>query len=184
MNAPVQTDATRRTRGAIERTHSTSAGSLHACSPLITPPATIKSIQTVPYVTVTVGRGDLDSRYRPDQSRGGGYNMALVTGFAGSPEPWQPDVRPVERLAGSAHIEDIATRVDQDSDPAGPGDLLRCLTWGWCVHGAIVFHDLIRHKDKDPSFSAKQTRANDERVWTEIHECPLLALSVRFDAIL
>ena len=51
--------------------------------------------------------------------------MALVTGFVGFPEPWQPDVRPVERLAGSAHIEGIATRVDQESDPAGLGDLLR-----------------------------------------------------------
>jgi hypothetical protein len=27
---------------------------------------------------------------------------------------------------------------------------------------AIFFHDLIRHKDKNPSFSAKQTRTKDE----------------------
>jgi hypothetical protein len=37
----------------------------------------------------------------------------------------------------------------------------------------------ISTKDKDPSFSAKQTRAKDERVWAEIHECPLLGASVK-----
>src|ERR1700731_2911206 len=84
--------------------------------------------------------------------------MALVTGFVGSPEPWQADVRPVERLAWSAHIEHVATWVDQQTDPAGFGDLFRCLTSGRCVHGAIVFRDRIRDKDKDPSFSAKQPR--------------------------
>jgi hypothetical protein len=44
-----------------------------------------------------------------------------------------------------------------------------------CVHGAIVRRDRIRDKDKDPSFSAKQTRAEEERVWAEIHERPFLA---------
>jgi hypothetical protein len=44
-----------------------------------------------------------------------------------------------------------------------------------CVYSPIVLRDRIRDKDKDPSFSAKQTRAKDERVWTEIRECPLLA---------
>src|ERR1700731_460752 len=89
--------------------------------------------------------------------------MALVTGFVGSPEPWQADVRPVERLAWSAHIEHVATWVDQQTDPAGFGDLFRCLTSGRCVHGAIVFRDRIRDKDKNPSFSAKQLRVTDER---------------------
>ncbi len=130
MNAPVQIDATRRTRGAIERTHSTSAGVLAGLLAIYYATRHDQSIQTVPYVTVTVGRDDLDSRYRPDRSRGGGYDIALVAGFVGSPEPWQPDVRPVEHIAGSAHIENIATRVDQESDPAGLGDLLRWLTWG------------------------------------------------------
>jgi hypothetical protein len=32
-----------------------------------------------------------------------------------------------------------------------------------CVYGAIVFRDRIRDKDKDPSFSAKQTRVEEER---------------------
>jgi hypothetical protein len=83
----------------------------------------------------------------------------------------------VERVAGSAHIDDIAIRVYQDSDPAGPGDLLRCWTWDYfaCVHGAIFFRNHIHDKDKDPSFSAKQTRAKDERVWPEINERPFLA---------
>jgi hypothetical protein len=40
---------------------------------------------------------------------------------------------------------------------------------------AIFFRDCIRDKDKDPSFSAKQTRAEEERVWAEIHERPFLA---------
>jgi hypothetical protein len=40
---------------------------------------------------------------------------------------------------------------------------------------AIVLHDRIRDKDKDPSFSAKQIRANDEGVWAAIRQCPLLA---------
>jgi hypothetical protein len=40
---------------------------------------------------------------------------------------------------------------------------------------AIFVRDRIRDKDKDPSFSAKQTRAEDERVWAEIHEHPFLA---------
>jgi len=30
-----------------------------------------------------------------------------------------------------------------------------------CVYGAIVFRDRMRDKDKDPSFSAKPTRAKD-----------------------
>ncbi len=59
------------------------------------------------------------------------------------------------------HIDDIAIRVDHDTDPAGPGNLLRCRTWKSCVHGAIVLRDRIRDKDKDPSFSAKPTRAKD-----------------------
>jgi hypothetical protein len=85
----------------------------------------------------------------------------------------------VERVAGTARIDDIAIRVYQDSDPAGPGDLLRSWTWNYCacVHGAIVLRDRIHDKDKDPSFSAKQTRAKDERVWTEINERPFLAHS-------
>jgi hypothetical protein len=37
---------------------------------------------------------------------------------------------------------------------------------------AIFYRDRIRDKDKDPSFSAKQTRAEEERVWAEIHERP------------
>jgi hypothetical protein len=53
-------------------------------------------------------------------------------------------------------------------------DLLRCSIWDYCVcvHGAIVIRDRIRDKDKDPSFSAKQTRAK-ESVWTEINERPV-----------
>jgi hypothetical protein len=39
------------------------------------------------------------------------------------------------------------------------GDLLRSSTWGSNVYGDMFFRDLIRHKDKDPSFSAKQARA-------------------------
>jgi hypothetical protein len=35
---------------------------------------------------------------------------------------------------------------------------------------AIFFRDRIRDKDKDPSFLARQTRAEDERLWAEIHE--------------
>ena len=82
----------------------------------------------------------------------------------------------MERVARAAHIDDIAIRVYQESDPAGPGDLLRCSIWDYCVcvHGAIVIRDRIRDKDKDPSFSAKQTR--DE---SEIHERLFLALSGR-----
>jgi hypothetical protein len=49
-----------------------------------------------------------------------------------------------------------------------------------CVYGPIVLRDRIRDKDKDPSFSAKQTRAKDERVWTEIRECPFLAHWLQF----
>jgi hypothetical protein len=81
----------------------------------------------------------------------------------------------VERVAGAAHIDDIAIRVYQESDPAGPGDLLRCSIWDYCVciHGAIVIRDRIRDKDKDPSFFAKQIR--DER---EIHERLFLADTV------
>jgi hypothetical protein len=41
MKAPEQTDATRRTRDAIERTHSTRDGSLQA-GPTSSPPATTK----------------------------------------------------------------------------------------------------------------------------------------------
>jgi len=88
-----------------------------------------QSIQTVPYVMETVGCDDLDSTHRPHPSRGSGEDIALVAGFVGSPEPSQPEVRVVERVAGSAHIDDIATRIYQESDPAGPGDLLRCWTW-------------------------------------------------------
>ena len=40
INAPVQIDATRRTRGPAERTHSTRDGSLQASSTLKQPPAT------------------------------------------------------------------------------------------------------------------------------------------------
>jgi hypothetical protein len=38
---------------------------------------------------------------------------------------------------------------------------------------AIFCRDRIRDRDKDPSFSAKQTRAKDESVWTEINERPV-----------
>src|SRR4029077_2902123 len=43
------------------------------------------------------------------------------------------------------------------------GNLLRCSIWDYCVcvHGAIVLRDRIRDKDKDPSFSAKQTFVKD-----------------------
>jgi hypothetical protein len=44
-----------------------------------------------------------------------------------------------------------------------------------CVHCAIFCRDRIRDKDKDPSFSAKPTRVNDEGVCAAIRECPLLA---------
>jgi hypothetical protein len=48
-----------------------------------------QSIQTVPYVMETVGCDDLDSTHRPDRSRGGGQDIALVAGLVGSPEPPQ-----------------------------------------------------------------------------------------------
>jgi hypothetical protein len=38
------------------------------------------------------------------------------------------------------------------------------------VHRAMFFRDRIRHKDKDPSFSAKQARTKDVR----IHKCSCL----------
>ena len=34
-----------------------------------------------------------------------------------------------------------------------------------CIHGAIVPREIIRDKDKDPSFSAKEARSADARVW-------------------
>ena len=34
-----------------------------------------------------------------------------------------------------------------------------------CIHGAIVLHEIIRDKDKDPSFSAKQARSVNARVF-------------------
>ena len=46
-----------------------------------------QSIQSVPDVRVTVGRDELNSARGPDRSRGGGYEIALVTGFVGSSEP-------------------------------------------------------------------------------------------------
>jgi hypothetical protein len=32
----------------------------------------------------------------------------------------------------------------------------------------MIIRYRIRNKDKDPSFSAKQARVNDERVWAEL----------------
>jgi hypothetical protein len=49
----------------------------------------------------------------------------------------------------------FAMRKYQESDLAGPGDLLRRSTWGGGVHGAIFIRDRLRGKDKDPSFPAK-----------------------------
>ena len=43
------------------------------------------------------------------------------------------------------------------------GDLLQC-SISKQVHGAIFIRDRIRGKDKDPSFSAKQSATEDERV--------------------
>jgi hypothetical protein len=40
---------------------------------------------------------------------------------------------------------------------------------------AIFFRNRIRGKDKDPSFSAKQTRVEVSVFWAEIHERPFLA---------
>jgi hypothetical protein len=40
---------------------------------------------------------------------------------------------------------------------------------------AIFFRDRIRDKDKDPSFSAKQTRAEDNVSGPKSHERPFLA---------
>ena len=84
-----------------------------------------QSIQSVLYVIPTLGRDDLDSAMRPDRSRRGGQDNKLVAGLVGSPEPWQRKVREVEDVQWSAHIADFTIRVDQESDPAGPGDLLR-----------------------------------------------------------
>jgi hypothetical protein len=44
-----------------------------------------------------------------------------------------------------------------------------------CIHGAIVLHKIIRDKDKDPSFSAKQARSADARVWAELGNVGSLA---------
>jgi hypothetical protein len=102
-----------------------------------------QSIQTVPYVRVTVSRDELDSARCLDRSRGRGNDITQVAGF-GSTEPWQPVFRIEKHIDGSAYIENITARPDQDADPAGPGDLLRWLTRDKCVHGAIFFHDGIR----------------------------------------
>ena len=48
----------------------------------------------------------------------------MVAGFFGSSEPYQPAVREVERFRGSAHIEDFAFGIYQESNPARLGDLL------------------------------------------------------------
>jgi hypothetical protein len=40
-----------------------------------------------------------------------------------------------------------------------------------CIHGAIVLREIIRDKDKDPSFSAKEARSVNARVCTKIPEC-------------
>lgn len=111
-----------------------------------------------------MSRDELDSAACPDRSRGRGNDITPVAGFAGSSVPHQPVFRIVKRIGGSTHIENITARPDQEPDPAGPGDLSRSSIWDYCacVHGAIVFRDRIRHKDKAPSFSAKQTRAKDD----------------------
>src|ERR1700730_7859963 len=106
------------------RTYAFNKGRIHAS--LLGLPATRhdQSIQTVPYVRVTVSRDELDSTRRPDRSRGRGNDITQVAGF-GSTEPWQPVFRIEKHIGGSAHIENITARPDQDSDPAGLGDVLR-----------------------------------------------------------
>jgi hypothetical protein len=37
-----------------------------------------------------------------------------------------------------------------------------------CIHSAIVLRKIIRDKDKDPSFSAKQARSVNARFRTKI----------------
>jgi hypothetical protein len=83
-----------------------------------------QSIQTVLYVGVTVGRDELDSARRLDRSRARGTDITLVAGF-GSPKPLQPVFRIEKYIDGSANIENITATPDQDSDPAGLGDILR-----------------------------------------------------------
>src|SRR5579883_2679490 len=73
--------------------------------------------------------------------------------------PQQPVFRIEKNIGGSAHIKNITARPNQQSDPAALCDFLRCRNLDTFVHGNIFFHDPIRDKDKDPSFSAKQSRA-------------------------
>ena len=87
-----------------------------------------QSIQTVLYVRVTVGRDELDSARRLDRSRGRGNDITLVAEFAAFPIQLHIVVRIEKHVDGSAYIENITARPDQNSDPAGPCELLRWLT--------------------------------------------------------
>jgi hypothetical protein len=117
-------------------------------------------IETICYVVITVGGHHLDATQRPDRPRGSGEDLAVISWFIISAEPWQPGVGPVEDLVRSTKIKPIATRVDQEPDPAGPGDLSWRTVCEEVAHGTIFLPGRIRHKDKDPSFSAREHAGN------------------------
>jgi hypothetical protein len=83
-----------------------------------------QSIETVRYVGVTVSRDELDAAKRPDWSRSRGNNITLVTGF-GFSESIQPQFCVAKHIRGTANVNNIAACPDQESDPPGPGDVLR-----------------------------------------------------------
>ena len=83
-----------------------------------------QSIETVRYVGVTVSRDELDAAKRPDWSRSRGNDITLVAGF-GFSESLEPISRIEKRIRGAADVKNVTAWPDHESDPAGPGDVLR-----------------------------------------------------------
>ena len=101
-------------------------------------------IEAILKVGVTVSRDKLDSARRPDRSRGRGNDIPLVAGQVGFPVPQLPILRIEKHIGGSAHIENIAARPDQQPDPAGLGDLLR-----YAAHDQFGHCAAFRHRIRD-----------------------------------
>ena len=83
-----------------------------------------QSIETVRYIRVTMGCGELDAAGCPDRSRGRGNDITLVA-WLGFSESRQPILRMEKRIRGSADVKDITAWPNQDSDSAGPGGVSR-----------------------------------------------------------
>src|ERR1700733_11985435 len=84
-----------------------------------------QGVQFVSYLMKSVGWSNLDSALGADEAGRGGDDDTLVAGFASSSEPCQPCVSVEECVVGTTHIENFATGIDQEANPAGIGDLLR-----------------------------------------------------------